>query len=166
MSDLGPPAEPLEPEPFEPEPFEVPTAPAPFEVDEPELFGAGPDGVHPDPEHDALDRLRSFCAMLPETAEVNPFGHPTFRVATKTFAAFELVADRPAVLVKTTPDEQAALVARPGFTADPDTGHHGWTSVHLDEIDWDEVDHLVIASYRLVAPPEYVTQLDGLLGAG
>ena len=31
---------------------------------------------------------------------------------------------------------------------------------------WDEIDELVIGSYRLVAPPEYVAQLDDLLAAG
>ncbi len=134
--------------------------------DDVELFGDVVEGMHPTIDHDDLERLRSFCAMLPEVSEVNPFGHPTFRVATKTFAVFELHEGHPAVLVKTTPDEQAALLARVGFTADPDTGHHGWTFVHLDRVDWDEADHLVIASYRLVAPAEYVTQLDGLLGAG
>ena len=34
----------------------------------------------------------------------------------------------------------------------------------MTDIDWDELDELIIASYRLVAPPEHVTQLEALLG--
>ena len=129
-----------------------------------ERFGPTSEDAHPVIRHDALDRLRSFCLMLPETTEVNPFGHPTFRVAAKAYAAFELVDERRCVRFKVEPDAQAALVER-GFLPDPDTGHRGWTLVPVEgEVDWDEVDELIIASYRLVAPPEHVAQLDALLG--
>jgi len=115
---------------------------------------------------DPLERLRSLCALLPETAEVDVFENPTFRVGARGFATFETLATGPAVCVKITSETQAVLVARPGFAAETDTGHFGWTHVLLDgSISWDEVDELVIGSYRLVAPPEYVTELDELLGA-
>jgi predicted DNA-binding protein (MmcQ/YjbR family) len=116
---------------------------------------------------DPLERLRSFCALLPETTEVDVFGNPTFRVGARGFATFEELAAGPAVCVKVAPEMQALLVVREGFDAEPDTGHFGWTHVRVDgTVDWDEVDELVIGSYRLVAPPEYVTQLDELLAAG
>ena len=64
-------------------------------------------------------------------------------------------------------DVQADLLSRPGFAAEPHTGDHGWTLVELDRgVHWDEVDELIIASYRLVAPPEYLAQLDALLAGG
>jgi predicted DNA-binding protein (MmcQ/YjbR family) len=114
--------------------------------------------------HEALERLRSFCAMLPETAEIDALGQPTFRVATRAFAVFEVVDGRPTVCVKLHPDTQAAVVARDGFRAEPDTGHHRWTVVDTVRVPWPEVDELVVASYRLVAPLEFVAQLDALLG--
>ena len=123
----------------------------------------GPEWIDAEP----LERLRSFCALLPETAEVDLFGNPTFRVGARGFATYEDLAPGPVVCVKVAPEMQELLVRREGFEAEPDTGHHGWTRVRVDgTVDWDEVDELVIGSYRLVAPPEYVTQLDDLLAAG
>lgn len=128
-------------------------------------FGPTSEGAHPTVLHDALDRLRSFCLLLPETTEVTPFGHPTFRVAAKAYATFELVDDRASILFKAEPEVQAALVEGEAYEPDPIAGHHGWTLVWLDDaVDWDAVDELIIASYRLVAPPEHVAQLDALLG--
>jgi predicted DNA-binding protein (MmcQ/YjbR family) len=130
-----------------------------------ERFGPTSEDAHPTVLHEALDRLRSFCLLLPETTEVTPFGHPTFRVAAKAYATFELVEDRASILFKATPESQAVLITREDFEPDAIAGHHGWTLVWLEgDIDWDEVDELIIASYRLVAPPEHVAQLDALLG--
>jgi hypothetical protein len=36
----------------------------------------------------ALKQLRSICLTLPESAEVEALGHPTFRAGKKMFAAF------------------------------------------------------------------------------
>ena len=114
---------------------------------------------------DPLERLRSLCAMLPETAEVEVFGNPTFRVGARGFATFELIEGEPTVCLKVTMEDQAGLLGRPGFRSEPDTGHHGWTVVSLDgAVPWDETDELVVASYRLVAPDEYRAQLDAMLG--
>jgi predicted DNA-binding protein (MmcQ/YjbR family) len=118
-------------------------------------------------EDHPLERLRSFCGLLPETAEVDVFGNPTFRVGARGFATYEEIEDGPAVCVKIAPEMQALLVVRDGFAAEPDTGHFGWTYVQLDgAVAWDEVDELVIGSYRLVAPPEYIVELDALLASG
>jgi hypothetical protein len=111
----------------------------------------------------ALDRLRSLCALLPEVAEIDSFGRPTFRVAVRAFAAFEEIGDRPCVIVKLALDEQAALVAREGFRPEDETGAHGWTVVDVATVGWDELDRLVVASYRLIAPGHLVAQLDAIL---
>ena len=114
---------------------------------------------------DPLERLRSFCALLPETTEVDVFGNPTFRVGARGFATFEVIAMGPSVCVKVAPELQGLLVERPGYEAEAETGHFGWTQVALDgSVAWDEVDELIIGSYRLVAPPEFATELDQLLG--
>jgi predicted DNA-binding protein (MmcQ/YjbR family) len=123
----------------------------------------GPDRIDAEP----LERLRGFCALLPETTEVEVFGNPTFRVGARGFVTFEELDPGPSACVKVAPEMQELLVRREGFEAEPDTGHFGWTRVRIDgTVDWEEVDELVIGSYRLVAPPEYVTQLDELLAAG
>jgi predicted DNA-binding protein (MmcQ/YjbR family) len=123
-----------------------------------------PVGGDDEPEHPALARLRSLCTLLPDVTEIDGLGRPTFRVARIAFAVFEIVDGRPAVTVKIPLERQAALVARAGVRADEETGHHGWTVLDVERAGWDEIDVLVVASYRLVAPAEFVARLDALLG--
>jgi hypothetical protein len=101
--------------------------------------------------------------MLPEVAEIDAFDRPTFRAATKGFASFELVGGRATVVVKVPVADQAALVARDGFEPEDETGVHGWTVVDVERVGWEELDRLVVASYRLVAPAHLVARLDALL---
>jgi predicted DNA-binding protein (MmcQ/YjbR family) len=118
-----------------------------------------------DAPQEPLARLREFCALLPETAEIDGFGNPTFRVATIPFVIFELEREAEAICFKTTLDIQEQLVRRAGFSAEPLTGEYGWTVVELDgSVPWDEIDLLVISSYRLVAPGELILELDTMLG--
>ena len=104
-----------------------------------------------------LARLRAICLALPNTAEVEAWGHPTFRVAGKIFATFGNSGDGDAsTSVKTSHEMQAALVSSdPRFTVAAYVGKHGWVSLALPAgktIDWNEIDALVRGSYRLVAP--------------
>jgi predicted DNA-binding protein (MmcQ/YjbR family) len=113
-----------------------------------------------------VERLRVMCMVLPEATEVETFGNPTFRVATKSFAVFERYQGAPVVSVKAALDDQAALATREGFEVAAYTGHHGWTNVRLDlDVDWSEIDELVVASYRLQAPKRLRLALDELLEA-
>jgi hypothetical protein len=114
-------------------------------------------------EHEALDRLRSLCLLLPEVAEIDGLGRPMFRVATRGFAVFEVVGGRPAVTVKLPLERQAMLVGWEGYAPEEDTGHHGWTVLDVEVAGWAAIDELVVAGYRLVAPAELVARLDALL---
>jgi mannose-6-phosphate isomerase-like protein (cupin superfamily) len=120
-----------------------------------------------DAVEEPLDRLRAFCTMLPEVAEIDGLGRPTFRVATRGFAVYEELAGRPSVTVKLEVEHQAAVLAEhAGASPEAETGHHGWTVLDIGALGWAAVDQLVVASYRRVAPPEFAAQLDALLGAG
>ncbi|MDZ7734438.1 MAG: MmcQ/YjbR family DNA-binding protein [Acidimicrobiia bacterium] len=113
---------------------------------------------------EVLGRLRSLCSLLPEVKEVDLLGEPAFRVATNTFAAFEVLDDGHAVTFKLTLDEQATVVEGERFVEASERGEHGWTSARIDRtIDWEHLDELVVASYRLVAPDWCVARLDALL---
>jgi predicted DNA-binding protein (MmcQ/YjbR family) len=113
---------------------------------------------------EALERLRSFCLLLPETAEIEVFDNPTFRVATNTFATFDRAGDSPVISFKASLDEQAAIVDGERFTVAPEIGDHGWTNARIDRpLDWSHLDELLVASYRLVAPDWCVLELDALL---
>ena len=76
--------------------------------------------------------LRQAALSPPEAEERETWGHPTFRVRGKLFAA--LADDGGQASVKATRQEQEALVA-----ADPETfgvpayvGRHGWVSIRLN----------------------------------
>lgn len=112
----------------------------------------------------AAAHLRRLCRVLPEAAEVDALGLPTFRVATRIFAVAEVVEGMPVVRFKVSLGEQEALVADDRFRPDPDTGHHGWTNARADLVGpGAELDELVLASYRLVAPGHAVAALDAAL---
>ena len=109
-------------------------------------------------------RLGKICLGLPDTTEVEAWGHPTFRVAGKIFVGFGGTGDGGASMsVKTTPEMQTALVSSdPRFSIAAYVGKHGWVSMSLPagrRIDWNEIEALVRGSYRLVAPAKLAAAL-------
>ncbi len=100
-----------------------------------------------------LAKLRPICLSLPDSTEVEAWGHPTFRVAGKIFAGFGADEETASISVKTSFDLQAALVSSDErFTIAAYVGKHGWVSLDLSKkVDWAEVEALVEESHRLVA---------------
>jgi predicted DNA-binding protein (MmcQ/YjbR family) len=102
-------------------------------------------------------RLRALCLGLPDTAEVEAWGHPTFRVgvgkAQKIFCAVGLDGDHASIGWKCEPEVQHALVASdPRFTIAAYVGKHGWVSfAATGKLDWGFLEQQVEESYRLVA---------------
>ncbi|MDI1446134.1 MmcQ/YjbR family DNA-binding protein [Polyangium sp. 6x1] len=119
---------------------------------------AGPGGV--------LERFRAICMGFPEATEVEAWGHPTFRVKDKIFAAIGGENGVWSYGVKTTFEMQAGLVATdPRFTIAKYVGKHGWIDVRIDEpndsaIDWNEVRALVAGSYKMIAPKALAARVD------
>lgn len=113
-----------------------------------------------------IARLRAICLALPETAEKEAWGDPTFRVRDKIFAMEKRGDGRVSVWLKAPPGSQEVLVgADPArFFVPPYVGHKGWVGIRLDDgPDWDEVAMLVARSYRLVAPKRLASlAVDGL----
>ncbi len=109
-----------------------------------------------------LNRLRTFALALPESAEVEAWGHPTFRAGKKIFATFGFHEDRPCITVKSTLPEQQMLVTDPSFFVPPYVGHKGWVSVWVDtDVAWELIEELVLDSYRSVALKRMLKVLDG-----
>ena len=103
----------------------------------------------------ATERLRLICLALPEAAEQETWGAPTFRVRGKIFAMPRHDDGRLSCWCKAPPGSQMVLVgADPDrFFVPPYVGPKGWVGVRLDgRPDWDEVAALVRRSYRLIAP--------------
>jgi hypothetical protein len=101
-------------------------------------------------------------AALPEGEEVYvaEWGHPTFRVRGKMFAAGS--AESPTMSLKASREEQAELIAaRPEtFSIAPYTGRFGWVRVRLADVGADELAELLTEAWRRTAPKRLVTAYD------
>jgi predicted DNA-binding protein (MmcQ/YjbR family) len=114
-------------------------------------------------EDGSLKRFREICLALPEATEQATWGHPTFRVRDKIFAACGGEEGRLSLTCKAPAGAQEVLVA-----ADPErffrpayVGHRGWVGVRLDlPVDWDQIADLVEESYRMTAPKRLAARLD------
>jgi predicted DNA-binding protein (MmcQ/YjbR family) len=109
-----------------------------------------------------ITRFRQICLELPESTEVEAWGHPTFRVKDKIFASAGAMAGVWTFGMKTTHEMQAGLVASdPRFTVAAYVGKHGWVSMRVDEdIDWNQVRALVVESYRMIAPKTLAARVE------
>jgi predicted DNA-binding protein (MmcQ/YjbR family) len=111
-----------------------------------------------------LSELRALCLKLPEAAEVEAWGRPTFRAGKKMFAVFEGDDDHPfAVIFRPEPAERPALLADPRFYLPRYYGPSGWLALDLTAapVDWQEVAELLESSYRQVALKRMLNALDG-----
>jgi len=103
----------------------------------------------------ASERLRRICLALPEAAEVEAWGDPTYRVRNRIFAMEKRGDDRLSVWCKAPEGSQQVLTgADPErFFVPPYVGPKGWIGIRLDRRpDWAEVETLIRRSYRLIAP--------------
>lgn len=112
----------------------------------------------------ALKRLRAICLELPDVLETTTFGHPTFQAGKKkTFAVLDdhERKDTLCLVFKVSLAEQRRLTQDPRFFPSKFGARHGWTSLVIDaDVDWDEVEPLLVQSYRLVASKRLVARLD------
>ena len=95
---------------------------------------------------------RRVCLAQREASEVPAWGHPTFRVAGKTFCAFEMIKGRPSIAFRL-PDGDVAEIAaiEHGFLTP--YGRGKWAGVWVDGTqDWPRIERLVRISYLVVAP--------------
>ena len=111
------------------------------------------------------DTLRQVVQALPEAEERETWGHPTFRVRDKMFAA--LSDDGQLASVKATREEQAALTAAAPatFGVPAYVGRHGWVSIQLATVDPEELGELVVEAWRQTAPKRLVATNDAGGGA-
>jgi predicted DNA-binding protein (MmcQ/YjbR family) len=106
--------------------------------------------------------LREICLALPEAHEGQSFGIPWFRAGKKPFAIFDLHEERPNVSFRAAPEARDELVADARCFPTPYMWHNGWVSLYLDgDVDWEEVEELILDSYRLQALKRMLKALDG-----
>jgi hypothetical protein len=115
------------------------------------------------PAKPVIERLRKLCLDLPEATEQETWEAPTFRVRAKIFAMLHQVESRPSVWCKAPKGIQGALVSADPkrYFVPPYVGHNGWVGIRLDtSIDWDELEDLIVDSYRMTAPKRVAALLD------
>lgn len=109
----------------------------------------------------ALKQIRSLCLGLPETKEVEAWGHPTFRAGKKMFAGFGEGPDGLALGLKVGFDRQEELLKDDRFYPTPYAAHQGWVSLRLDgKPDWHDVGNLLREAYRQVALKRMLKELE------
>lgn len=109
---------------------------------------------------EARQRLRRLSLELPEAAEVEAWGDPTYRVRNKIFAMEKGAGTE--VWFKAAPGVQQALIeADPAcYFVPPYVGHKGWVGARLDAgLDWEELADLIEQSFRLIAPRSVAAKL-------
>ena len=106
------------------------------------------------------DELRQVVRSLPEAEERETWGHPTFRVRDRMFAAMS--DDGQEASVKATKEEQTALIsaAPETFGVPAYVGRHGWVSIQLATVDPAELRELVVEAWRQTAPKCLVAAYD------
>lgn len=96
-----------------------------------------------------LKRLETYCLSLPESTRGETFGDPNFRAGKKSYCS---VHRRNRVMRLSTwvgVDAQPALTLDERYRVPAYTGHNGWIELNIeDSIDWQEVEGLVLESYK------------------
>lgn len=115
-----------------------------------------------------LSRVRALAGPLPGADEKVSHGRPAF-FTKKVFAYYGGSLKQDGAWVQhphsltVLPDEsdRRALLGDPRVYVPAYLGPSGWISMDLDELtDWDEVNELLDASYRLTAPKRLIAELD------
>jgi predicted DNA-binding protein (MmcQ/YjbR family) len=110
---------------------------------------------------EVLKRLRKYSLSLPESSEVQSWGHPNFRAGRKTFAVFEYYKGIPSIAIRIDSVEKASLLSDARFYRTPYGGNRGWISIRLDRrLSWDRIQDLVLKSYRMVALKRMIKLLE------
>lgn len=107
--------------------------------------------------------VRALALMLPETVAGAHQGHPDFRVGGRIYAT--LWPDEDRVVVRLTPEAQAALAEAEPDAVEPVPGNwgaRGWTSLDLWATDAETLRGALLAAWKTAAPPGLVARYAGL----
>jgi hypothetical protein len=137
-ADVEPPSEPIDPEEFDP--------------------------LSPPRVRELLDGLRARCLGLPEVAEIRQFGNPAWRAGRKTFVSASRYDRRLQFHFWVGPETQAQLTMDPRYAVPPYLGHNGWIALDAEDgVMWEEVESLMLTSYRHFALKRMLKALDQAL---
>lgn len=95
---------------------------------------------------DYLPLLREKLLSLPEGYEDHPWDEVVFKVGGKIYAG----AGSSSLMVKTTVENQQAMILDPAITVAPYIGKHGWVMIELSDDTIEMALELGRESYRMI----------------
>lgn len=106
--------------------------------------------------------LQRICLALPNTKETITWGKPHFRVGEKIFCGCGEDRGAPRIGLKMEAKASELLMKLPGVEKAPYSRKgDGWVSIDPAVFDdWEEIEQLLVGSFRLIAPKRLVAQLD------
>lgn len=108
-----------------------------------------------------LKKLAAIAMALPETQPGTTFGSPVWRAGKKTFVGAHCWSGRLMLSFCIGAKRQAILVRDGRYRISPYTGQHGWIDLDVEDLlDWDEIEQLVLESYRRFALKRMLVALD------
>ena len=109
-----------------------------------------------------LKKLQTICLALPATKETLTWGKPHFRVGEKIFCGCGEDQGGPRIGLKMEAYESQVMMKLPGIEKAPYSRKgDGWVSIDPGVFDdWEEIERVIVSSYRLIAPKRIVAQLD------
>ena len=112
---------------------------------------------------EVLVHLRERCEQLPEVIEQRQFGDPVFRAGKKSFISVHSNNARILLMFWVGAEQQGAMTFDARFTIPKYMGHNGWITLDVqDKLDWDEIEDLMMTSYRHFALKRMLKSLDGV----
>jgi len=108
-----------------------------------------------------LKKMDWICSRLPETERSSKFGCPMWKAGAKTFVCAHYYSGRLKLQVWVGAARQKLLSRDKRFQVSQYTGHNGWIDLDVErEQDWDEIERLVLESYRHFALKRMLKVLD------
>lgn len=124
---------------------------------DPELF----DPLSPPRIQEILAGLRARCLALPEVTEGSQFGNPAWRAGRRTFVNVHRHQGRLELQFWVGAERQSQLTLDPRYRIPAYVGHNGWISLDAEDgVMWDEVEALMLDSYRHFALKRMLRALD------
>ncbi len=137
----------------------APPAPvdAPTQGIDPEEF----DPLSPPRIQELVGGLGARCLALPEVVEFRQFGNPAWRAGRKTFASASRYGRRLQFHFRVGAALQSQLTMDPRYTVPAYLGHNGWIALDAEDgVMWEEVESLMLGSYRHFALKRMLKVLD------
>jgi predicted DNA-binding protein (MmcQ/YjbR family) len=109
-----------------------------------------------------LAKLDKLCNKFPEVTDAKQFGTPVWRAGKKVFCGANRYNGRLKLNFWVGPDLQDMLTMDKRYAIPPYMGHNGWITLDVeDTIDWEEVERLLLGSYKHFALKRMLAALEG-----